>query len=58
MGIVTINLRDKFDFLMEMPETYSNEHEILNHLKSGVIYEADISTTFLCVICKGIQLSM
>ena len=58
MGTVTINLRDKFEFLMEMSETYSNEHGILNHLKSGVFYEPDISSTFLSVICKGIQLSM
>ena len=58
MGTVTINLRDKFEFLMEMSETYSNEHGILNHLKFGVFYEADISSTFLSVICKGIQLSM
>ena len=58
MGTVTINLRDKFEFLMEMPETYNNEHEILNHSKSGVFYEPDISSTFLSVICKGIQLSM
>ena len=42
MGTVTINLRDKFEFLMEMSETYNNEHEILNHSKSGVFYEPDI----------------
>ena len=42
MGTVTINLRDKFEFLMEMSEAYSNEHGILNHLKSGAFYELDI----------------
>ena len=38
---------------MEMSETYSNEQEILNHLKSGVLYEPDISSLFLNVIRKG-----